>query len=85
MEETVKLSSLPIGCPGHVLRVSMGGDVRRHIMDLGFTPGATVEKLYSAWAGSPAAYRVRGTTVALRTGDADRILVGRRGAAESGD
>ena len=50
-------------------------DIRRRLMDVGFTPGSVVECLYrSAW-GDPTAYRIRDTVMALRREDAAHISV----------
>jgi DtxR family transcriptional regulator, Mn-dependent transcriptional regulator len=51
------------------------GFSRRRLMDLGFTPGARLEPVLDTFAGDPRAYRVRGTTVALRRDQARHVLV----------
>ena len=42
---------------------------------LGITPGAKLVRLFDAPSGDPSAYLVRGTVVAVRRRDAERILV----------
>ena len=42
---------------------------------LGITPGAELVWLFTAPGGDPTAYSVRGTVVALRRSDAERIIV----------
>ncbi len=68
--------------PGERARVvgisrSIRGLLRRRLLDLGFTRGALVEAvLESAFGhGDPKAFRVRGTTIALRREQAERIFV----------
>ena len=68
--------------PGQRARVvgisrSIRGLLRRRLLDLGFTRGAIVEAvLESAFGhGDPKAFRVRGTTIALRREQAERIYV----------
>lgn len=51
------------------------GFMRRRLLDLGFTPGARVRPDLTTFAGDPRAYRVRGTTIALRRDQSARVLV----------
>lgn len=51
------------------------GFMRRRLLDLGFTPGARVRPDLTTFAGDPRAYRVRGTTIALRREQSERVLV----------
>ncbi len=64
--ETAEIVSLDAGCQGFS---------RRRLMDLGFTPGASIEPALETLARDPRAYRVRGTLVALRQEQARQILV----------
>ena len=61
-----KWSSLDPGCRGFI---------RRRLLDLGFTPGARLRPVLTTFAGDPRAYRVRGTTIALRREQSARVLV----------
>ncbi len=61
---------------GGVIALLFGEDaMARRLADLGFTEGASVDCLYKSPAGDPAAYRVRGTVIALRREDAARVEV----------
>jgi len=51
------------------------GFTRRRLLDLGFTPGASLAAELRTFAGDPRAYRIRGTLVALRRDQADLVLV----------
>ncbi len=75
MDLQVKLSDIPIGNPVTVCQVTGASDNARHLMDLGFTSGAIVRPLFAAAAGSPVAYSVRGSVLALRRSDSDLIFV----------
>ena len=75
MDTERNLSQLPPGTLAAICGLTASGDMRRHLMDLGFTPGAGVCPLYSAPSGSPTAYRIRGSTIALRRSDAACVLV----------
>lgn len=44
--------------------------LRRRLLDIGLIPGTTVTCVALSPAGDPAAYRIRGAIIALRTRDA---------------
>lgn len=71
------LSSLKVGEQGTILGIakSLRGQQRRRLMDLGIVPGTKIEAELESVTGDPVAYRVRGTTVALRKQQADRIYL----------
>lgn len=71
------LSSLKVGEKGIVLGIakSLRGQQRRRLMDLGIVPGTEIEAELESITGDPVAYRVRGTTVALRKNQADKIYL----------
>ncbi|MBO4847870.1 MAG: ferrous iron transport protein A [Clostridia bacterium] len=56
--------------------------IRDRLESLGMTRGAELVWLFAAPGGDPAAYSVRGTAVALRRSDAEKVLVTRSGAWE---
>ena len=60
------------------------GFTRRRLLDLGFTKGTRVTSALRTFAGDPRAYRLRGTTIALRRDQASQILV-TEAASESDD
>lgn len=71
------LSSLKIGESGTILGIAkvLRGQQRRRLMDLGIVPGTIIEAELESLTGDPVAYRVRGTTVALRKQQTDRIYL----------
>ncbi len=73
------LSDLESGAEANIVALDIGcqGFSRRRLMDLGFTPGARILVDLSTFAGDPRAYRIRGTTIALRRNQASQILVRR--------
>lgn len=50
-------------------------DMKRRLLDLGFYKGTPIKKVLISPKGDPNAYRVRGTTIALRNNDAQYIEV----------
>jgi DtxR family transcriptional regulator, Mn-dependent transcriptional regulator len=73
----LRLSELASGELGEVVALDPDcrGFMRRRLLDLGFTPGARVRPDLTTFAGDPRAYRVRGTTIALRREQSARVLV----------
>lgn len=71
------LSSLKIGEEGTVLGIAkaLRGQQRRRLMDLGIVPGTKIEAELESITGDPVAYKVRGTTVALRKQQTDKIYI----------
>lgn len=71
------LSSLKIGEEGIILGIakSLRGQQRRRLMDLGIVPGTKIEAELESFTGDPVAYNVRGTTVALRKQQTDKIYL----------
>jgi DtxR family Mn-dependent transcriptional regulator len=71
------LSRLPLGQAARVLKISeeIRGLARRRLLDLGFTRGALVQPILrsSFGGGDPVAYRIRGTTIALRREQTEKI------------
>ncbi len=72
-----RLSSLKIGEEGTILGIAkvLRGQQRRRLMDLGIVPGTKIEAELESFTGDPVAYKVRGTTVALRKQQTDRIYL----------
>ena len=59
--------------PGESARIAgllLGGLRRRRLLDLGFVPGMSVERLQTGPFGDPTAYQVLDTVIALRRRDA---------------
>lgn len=75
MEKFTTLAMLLPGESGRVRDVQTQELLRRRLLELGFAPGERVRCLFSSSAGDPAAYLVRGTVIALRRVDANRIFV----------
>lgn len=50
-------------------------EMRRRLLDLGFYQDTLVKKILTSPKGDPIAYRIRGTTIALRNNDAKYVEV----------
>ena len=69
------LRNAKIGQTVTVTRLNGEGALRRRIMDMGITKGASVYVRKVAPLGDPVEVTVRGYELSLRKGDADMILV----------
>ncbi|MGE5593280.1 MAG: FeoA family protein [Betaproteobacteria bacterium] len=74
-QDHVKLSEAPLGSTYRITGLSATGPPRRRLLDVGFVPGACVVPVRRSPAGDPTAYSVRGTLIALRRREADRVTV----------
>ena len=72
------LSDLRPGERATVLENRCEPALASRLEDLGLMPGLEVQCLHRAPAGTPAAYDIRGASIALRREDAAEITVGRR-------
>ena len=76
MGQTVlPMSCLRRGQRAMVSEVTLAGDMRRRLRELGLLPGAMISCLYVAPAGTPVAYDICGAAVALRSADAEGVQV----------
>ena len=71
------LSGLKQGEIGQVVQLSRScrGLERRRLMDLGILPGTLVEVEMRSPSGDPTAYRIRGSTIALRKEQASHVQI----------
>lgn len=69
------LNKLKHGIPAVVCALNTQGAMRRRLMDIGLTPGSSVEALFTSCSGEPTAYLIRGAVIALRSEDAETVLV----------
>ena len=81
---TERLSDLRPGEEGEIVGLSRAcrGLERRRLMDLGVVPGSAIEVVMRSPSGDPTAYRIRGTTIAIRKNQAERVRVRRGGPKE---
>jgi len=75
MQTVYTLSSLPVGKSAVIQAVHGSGAVHERLMDLGFGQGSTVTCLFSSIFGDPRAYRIKNTTIALRSCDARHVEI----------
>ncbi len=69
------LSQLKEGHTGQVSHLTLSGEMRRRLQDLGVIEGTPIRCLQKSAFGDPTAYLIRGAAIALRQSDAQHILV----------
>jgi ferrous iron transport protein A len=72
------LDRLPVGATGTVVAVHGELSLRRRLLEMGLTTGATVAVVRRAPLGDPIELRVRGYNLSLRAEQARCVSVGRR-------
>ena len=72
---TCSLNKLGIGCRGSVVAVGGEPDVRRRLLEMGFTNGAQVEVIRRAPLGDPIEFRLRGYCLSLRDEQARHVQI----------
>ncbi|NLM11082.1 MAG: ferrous iron transport protein A [Clostridiaceae bacterium] len=74
-DKTIPLKCLPLGKKAKVKLLISDGIIRRRMLDLGLIPDTIVEAVQKSPSGDPTAYYIRGAVMALRSEEADKILV----------
>ena len=69
------LNQLPIGQEAVVEELITHTSERRRMLDLGLVKGTRVKALQKSPSGDPVAYFIRWAVIALRTEDAQKIIV----------
>ena len=75
--KALSLDELKTGQRAKVLAISprSRGVERRRLLDLGVIPGTEIEVDLVSPGGNPTAYRIRGSVIALRDSQAEKILI----------
>ena len=72
---TCTLNLLGLGCRGCVVSVGGDADIRRRLLEMGFTSGADVEVIRRAPLGDPIEFRLRGYCLSLRSEQAQHVKI----------
>ena len=69
------LSQMKVNESGYIISIDNGSNFERRFSDMGLITGQKISCTNIGLFGSPIAYQIRGSKVALRKRDADRIGV----------
>ena len=75
MNDISSLSDLCTGEYGRIFRLLSDAHLRRRYQDLGIIPGTLVKCVMKSPFDDPHAYLVRGTVIAIRNSDAEKIII----------
>ncbi len=75
MKNAVNLAELDVGERARVAGLYIDGGMRRRLLDIGLTKGATVECVGKSPLGDPTAFLIRGAVIAIRREDCKKILI----------
>jgi ferrous iron transport protein A len=70
-----RLSELPAGRSGHVVRVSGSPELRRRLLEMGLCNGVRVAVVRHAPLGDPIEFHLRGYNLSLRHEQARHVVV----------
>ncbi|WP_338630996.1 FeoA family protein [Clostridium baratii] len=71
----MKLKEANLNSVVRVININARGELRRRFFDLGIIEGTNIEVLFKGPFGDPVAYLIRGTVIALREEDGEKIEV----------
>jgi len=69
------LAEMKVGQRAKVVQLMVEGLIHRRLLDLGLLPGTEVRAIMKSPLGSPTAYDIRGSILALRPEDASKIVL----------
>lgn len=75
MKDLVPLNLVQVGNTCIIDSIQSPDQMRRRLLDLGFSKGTPVKCVQHSPSGDPVAYMLRGTVIALRNEDACNIIV----------
>lgn len=71
----MKLKEADLNSVVKVTNINAKGELRRRFFDLGIIEGTNIEVLFKGPFGDPIAYSIRGTVIALREEEGEKIEV----------
>lgn len=78
-ERQTTLDQLRPGQCGKIVRIDGVDGIASRLREMGFVPGQTVQYLRTAPLGDPVKCSVQGSRIAVRCGEARRVLIERTG------
>ena len=72
---TTTLNKLPLNSCGKIFAINCTGPINRRLLDLGLIPNTPIQSIFKSPFGDPTAYKIRGSTIALREEDAKLIVI----------
>jgi ferrous iron transport protein A len=74
-KQMINLSKLPLHQEGRIEEITCEGNSKRRLLDLGLVKGTSITPVLVSPSKDPRAFSVRGTIIAIRQEDANRIKI----------
>ena len=71
----ITLDQLEVGDVATVVKISISGDLRRRLMEMGLTKNTVVTVIGKAPLGDPIEYKFRNYNLTLRKEEANKVIV----------
>ena len=71
----ISLDTLPINFDAKISKINCNENLKRRLLDLGLINGTKIKAILKSPLGNPIAYKIRGSTIALRKEDSKLITV----------
>lgn len=71
----ITLNNLPLSKEGKIISLEVNESLKRRLLDLGLVYNTKIKCLYKSTFNDPKAYLVRGSVIALRDEDANKIYI----------
>lgn len=71
----LNLSQLPLNATGVIKDVKCDGNIKRRLLDMGLVKGTKIIPVLVSPSKDPRAFFVRGTIIAIRKEDAEKIQI----------
>lgn len=71
----INLSKLPLHQEGKIEEITCQGNSKRRLLDLGLVKGTSITPVLVSPSKDPRAFSVRGTIIAIRQEDANKIKI----------
>ena len=75
MKNSIPLSNLELNKKAKVTDINCSGDEKRRFLDLGIVKDTVLTPILKSPFGTPTAYEIRKTLIAIRKENADKIQV----------
>ncbi len=74
-ENIINLNQLQLNQNGIIQKIECEGNIKRRLLDLGLVKGTNIIPVLISPSKDPRAFQVRGTIIAIRKEDAEKIKV----------
>ena len=74
-KQVINLNQLPLNENGIIHEIKCEGNIKRRLLDLGLVKGTNIIPVLVSPSKDPRAFQVRGTIIAIRKEDAEKIKV----------